>query len=91
MQLAFSRHGKPPDNAFAESCNGRFRDECLNRHWFASLEEARQTIEAWRVEYNSQRPHTEGRERGQRRERSGSRSRSVRHCDSRTFALLLCP
>jgi len=57
VQLEFSRPGKPTDNAFAESFNGRFRDECLDQHWFASLEEARQTIEAWRVEYNTDRPH----------------------------------
>jgi putative transposase len=57
VQLEFSRPGKPTDNAFAESFNGRFRDECLNQHWFASLEEARQTIEAWRLEYNTERPH----------------------------------
>jgi putative transposase len=50
VQLEFSRLGKPTDNAFAESFNARFRDECLDQHWFASLEEARQTIEAWRVE-----------------------------------------
>lgn len=55
--LEFSRPGKPTDNAYAESFNGRFRDECLNQHWFASLEEARQVIEAWRVEYNTERPH----------------------------------
>ena len=57
VQLEFSRPGKPTDNAFAESFNGRFRDECLNRHWFASLEEVRQTVEAWRIEYNTERPH----------------------------------
>ncbi len=57
VQLEFSRPGKPTDNAFAESFNGRFRDECLNQHWFASLEEARQIIEAWRVDYNTARPH----------------------------------
>ena len=57
VQLEFSRPGKPTDNAFAESFNGRFRDECLDQHWFASLEEARQTIEAWRIEYNTERPH----------------------------------
>jgi putative transposase len=57
VQLEFSRLGKPTDNAFAESFNARFRDECLDQHWFASLEEARQTIEAWRVEYNTERPH----------------------------------
>jgi putative transposase len=57
VQLEFSRPGKPTDNAFAESFNARFRDECLNQHWFASLEEARQTIEAWWMEYNTERPH----------------------------------
>ena len=57
VQLEFSRPGKPTDNAFAESFNGRFRDECLNQHWFAELSEARQTVEAWRIEYNTERPH----------------------------------
>jgi putative transposase len=57
VQLEFSRPGKPTDNAFAESFNGRFRDECLNLHWFASLEEVRQTLEEWRIEYNTERPH----------------------------------
>jgi putative transposase len=57
VQLEFSRPGKPTDNAFAESFNGHFRAECLDCHWFASLEEARQTIEAWRMDYNSERPH----------------------------------
>jgi putative transposase len=57
VQLEFSRPGKPTDNAFAESFNGRFRDECLDQHWFASLEEVRQTVEAWRIDYNTQRPH----------------------------------
>ncbi len=49
VRLEFSRPGKPTDNAF-ESFNGHFRAECLDHHWFASLEEARQTIEAWRAE-----------------------------------------
>jgi putative transposase len=57
VQLEFSRPGKPTDNAFAESFNGRFRDECLDHHWFVSLEEVRQTVEAWRIEYNTERPH----------------------------------
>lgn len=57
VQLEFSRPGKPTDNAFVESLAGHFRQECLNQHWFASLEEARQAIEAWRVEYNTERPH----------------------------------
>jgi putative transposase len=45
------------DNPFAESFNGHFRDQCLSQHWFLSLEEAQATIEAWRVEYNTERPH----------------------------------
>ena len=53
----FSRPGKPTGNAFAESFNGRFRAECLDCHWFASLEEARQTIEACRIECNTEHPH----------------------------------
>jgi putative transposase len=57
VQLEFSRPGKPTDNAFAESFNGRLRDECLNQHWFASLEEVRQTVEEWRIDYNMERPH----------------------------------
>jgi putative transposase len=50
--------GKPSQNAFIESFNGRFRDECLNANWFTSLANARQKIEAWRVDYNQQRPHS---------------------------------
>ncbi len=57
VALEFSRPGKPTDNAFVESFNGHFRQECLDQHWFASLEEARQIIEAWRIEYNTERPH----------------------------------
>ncbi|MCA1666963.1 MAG: IS3 family transposase [Thermomicrobia bacterium] len=57
MALEFSRPGKPTDNAFVESFNGHFRQECLDQHWFASLEEARQIIEGWRIEYNTERPH----------------------------------
>jgi putative transposase len=57
VTLEFSRPGKPTDNAFVESFNGHFRQECLDQHWFASLEEARQIIEAWRIEYNTERPH----------------------------------
>jgi putative transposase len=58
VTLAFSRPGRPTDNPFIESFNGRFREECLNQHWFAGLEEAQATIEAWRVEYNTVRPHS---------------------------------
>jgi putative transposase len=56
--LDFSRSGKPTDNAYIESFNGSFRDECLNMHWFLSLDDARQKIEAWRVDYNEYRPHS---------------------------------
>lgn len=50
--------GKPTQNAFAESFNGRLRDECLNEHWFESLADARAKIEAWRIDYNTVRPHS---------------------------------
>jgi putative transposase len=50
--------GKPQQNGFVESFNGRFRDECLNEHLFGSLVTARRLIEGWRVDYNTQRPHT---------------------------------
>lgn len=58
VTLDYSRRGKPTDNAFIESFNGSFRDECLNAHWFLSLEDAAEKIEAWRQEYNSFRPHS---------------------------------
>jgi putative transposase len=57
VQIDFSRPGKPTDNAHVESFNGTFRAECLNAHWFTSLGEAKQIIEAWRREYNESRPH----------------------------------
>lgn len=57
VALDFSRPGKPTDNAFIEAFNGRFRQECLNQHWFLGMEEARSTIETWRQEYNHFRPH----------------------------------
>ena len=50
--------GKPMQNGFVESFNGRLRDECLNEHLFSNLNEARQVIEAWRIDYNTNRPHT---------------------------------
>jgi len=50
--------GKPTQNGFIESFNGRLRDECLNEHLFTSLAEARRIIEAWRIDYNTRRPHT---------------------------------
>jgi len=58
VKLVFSRPGTPTDNPFIEAFNGRFREECLDQHWFGSLEDARRTIEAWRVDYNTVRPHT---------------------------------
>jgi len=57
VQLRFIRPGKPIENAFVESFNGKFRDECLNEHWFASVADARALIEAWRVDDNTARPH----------------------------------
>ena len=57
VTLDFSRPGKPTDNAAIESFNGRFRDECLNVHWFESLEDANTKIEAWRQDYNANHPH----------------------------------
>jgi len=57
IRLAFVRPGKPTQNAFVESFNGKFRDLCLNLHWFASLNDARTTIAAWRDHYNHVRPH----------------------------------
>lgn len=56
--LDFSRPGKPTDNPFIESFNGSFRDECLNIHWFLSLDDAREKIESWRYDYNTFRPHS---------------------------------
>ncbi len=57
VKLDFSRPGKPTDNAVIESFNGRLRDECLNQHWFLSLDEARAVTEAWREDYHRVRPH----------------------------------
>lgn len=58
VQLSFIRPGKPNENAYIESFNGKFRDECLNEHWFMSLAHARNVIENWRIEYNTERPHS---------------------------------
>ena len=58
VKLHFIEPGKPVQNAFIESFNGKMRDECLNEHWFLSLGEARETIEAWRRDYNEVRPHS---------------------------------
>lgn len=58
IDLKLIQPGKPTQNAYIESFNGRFRDECLNEHWFTSLNHARQEIAAWRRDYNEQRPHS---------------------------------
>jgi putative transposase len=58
ITIDFSRPGKPTDNPFIESFNGSLRDECLNAHWFLSLEDAREKIESWRMDYNHFRPHS---------------------------------
>ena len=58
VKLDFSRPGKPTDNAYIESFNARFRLECLNEHWFLSLEDAREKTEEWRQDYNQIRPHS---------------------------------
>jgi len=57
VRIDFSRPGKPTDNAHVESFNGTLRSGCLDAHWFGSLTEAKETIEAWRREYNESRPH----------------------------------
>jgi putative transposase len=58
VEWHYIQPGKPMQNGFVESFNGRLRDECLNEHLFASLKEARRIIEAWKIDYNTQRPHT---------------------------------
>lgn len=58
VTLDFSRPGKPTDNPYIESFNGSFRDECLNLHWFLTIDDVREKFEAWREEYNSYRPHS---------------------------------
>jgi putative transposase len=58
VRLNFIRPGKPVENVYIESFNGRLRDECLNEHWFTSLDHARRAIENWRLDYNRERPHS---------------------------------
>lgn len=58
VALHFIRPGKPTDNGYIESFNGKFRDECLNQFWFVNLREAQERIESWRVDYNQERPHS---------------------------------
>ena len=57
VTLDFSWPGKPTDNAFIKAFNGRFRAECLNTHWFLTLADAVEKLEAWRRYYNEERPH----------------------------------
>lgn len=58
IEIHFIEPGKPTQNAYVESFNGKFRDECLNEEWFINLEDARRKIEAWRIDYNEARPHS---------------------------------
>jgi putative transposase len=58
VKLDFIRPGRPVENAFIESFNGRFRDECLNEHWFLDLQDAREKVGVWRLDYNTLRPHS---------------------------------
>ena len=58
VTLDFSRPGKPTDNAFIEAFNSKFRSECLNAHWFMTLDDARRKMEDWRRYYNEERPHS---------------------------------
>lgn len=58
VKIEYIQPGKPMQNPFIESFNGTFRDDCLNMHWFLSLEDARWTIEDWRIDYNQVRPHS---------------------------------
>jgi putative transposase len=58
VTLDFIRPGKPVENGFIESFNGKLRDECLNANQFLSIEDARRKIEAWRIDYNLHRPHS---------------------------------
>lgn len=58
MMLAFIQPGKPTQSAFIESFNGKFRDSCLNQHWFLSLADARYKIDHWKTHYNHVRPHS---------------------------------
>ena len=57
VELDFSRPAKPTNNAFIESFNGRFRQECPDENWFLSLEDARGKVESWRDHYNGEQPH----------------------------------
>src|SRR3546814_6875906 len=56
--LDFSRLGKPTDNAFIEAFDSKLRSDCLNAHWFLSLQDTCEKLEAWRRHYNEERPHS---------------------------------
>ena len=58
IKIDYIEPGKPTQNAYIESFNGKFREECLNENWFLSLKEAKEKIETWRMDYNSYRPHS---------------------------------
>lgn len=58
VTLKLIQPGKPTQNGYIESFNGKFRDECLNEHWFSTLTEARAIVNAWRRDYNEIRPHS---------------------------------
>jgi len=58
VRLQFIQPGKPMQNCYVESFNGKFRDECLNENWFVSLPEARRLMGKWHHHYNQQRPHS---------------------------------
>ncbi len=58
IKLGFIAPGRPVENCYIESFNGKFRDECLSEHWFGSMDEARKSIENWRQDYNKNRPHS---------------------------------
>ena len=58
VTLHFITPGRPMENGYIESFHGKFREECLNEHWFLTLADARETIESWRMDYNQVRPHS---------------------------------
>ena len=58
VTLDFTGPGKPTDNATIESFNSRFRQECLNENWFLSIADAQEKLDAWRIDYNENRPHS---------------------------------
>ena len=58
VKLNFIAPGKPQENAYAETFNGKFRDECLNENWFMTIQHAKEIVEVWRLDYNEVRPHS---------------------------------